>query len=334
MSSASLPGLGLIFLIGAAATLAAGLGLAAHGFSALSIAIAIGVVLGNLWPRLVAAPMQPGLRIAQRNFLRLGVALFGFNLSVQQILHIGMSGLVADLCVVAGILALGYVAGTRWLGLDRETALLTSAGSAICGAAAVVATVPMLRMDEESAAEKTAIAVATVVLFGTLSMLLYPLLREFVWHGHGGFGVYVGSTVHEVAQVVAIGNSLGGDVARDGVVVKMMRVLLLVPFLLLVDYRIARSQPDGERGRISVPWFAFGFAACAAVNSLQILPTVLVDGLRQAASLLLTGAMAALGLETTLARMRHAGPRPLLLAALLFACLTVGGGLLNWWLAA
>ncbi|WP_026685630.1 YeiH family protein [Azovibrio restrictus] len=330
-----LPGLSLILAVGLAATLlATGTSLSQQGFGPLSLAILVGALLGNLLPRLQAPGNQPGLRLAQRQFLRLGVALSGFNLSLQQLLQVGGSGLLADLLVVGSTLGLGYFLGTRWLGLDRETALLTSAGSAICGAAAVVATVPVLRLEEARAAEKTAVAVATVVLFGTLAMLLYPLLARWVWLDHPGFGIYVGSTVHEVAQVVAIGHSLGEQVARDGMVVKMLRVLLLIPFLLFLSALPGRQGRETGRPAITIPWFALGFIACVGLNSLALLPPAGVELLRQLAALLLTGAMAALGLETTWARMRRAGPRPLLLGALLFLHLVLVGGLINWWLTA
>ncbi|MDE2585697.1 MAG: putative sulfate exporter family transporter, partial [Betaproteobacteria bacterium] len=261
-------------------------------------------------------------------------ALYGFNLSLQQIIQVGSSGLWVDLLLVGSTLLMGWFVGTRLLGLDRETVLLTAAGSAICGAAAVVATVPVLKVDEEVVAEKTAVAVATVVLFGTLAMFLYPLLFSWFGAGHLDFGIYVGSTVHEVAQVVAIGNALGSDVAHHAVIVKMIRVMLLVPFLLLLGAFVARRAGDGQRGPMTVPWFAVIFVALAGVNSLHVLPEPVVGGLRLIGILLLTAAMAALGVETTLKRMGRAGIRPLLLGAGLFAHLVLVGGLINWWLGA
>lgn len=236
-----IPGLALAAAISVLALgLAQGAGLVRYGASSLTLAILIGAVLGNGWPALAQGARRAGLGLAQRNLLRAGVALYGFNLSWQQIVVVGSAGLLADVLLVASTLALGCFIGIRLLGLDRETALLTAAGSAICGAAAVVATVPVLRLDEARTAEKTAVAVGTVVLFGTLAMGLYPLLYAWIGPQHLDFGRYVGSTVHEVAQVVAIGDALGPEVARGAVVVKMIRVLLLVPFLLLLGAYLAR----------------------------------------------------------------------------------------------
>jgi len=342
---AFLPGLALAATIsvGALALIQGGLG--RYGLSSLTLAILLGAVLGNVWPSLGAGACRSGLMVAQRHCLRAGVALYGFNLSFQQLVQVGLSGMWVDVALVLSTLAVGWLIGTRLLGLDRDTVLLTSAGSAICGAAAVVATVPVLRLKDDCAAEKSAVAVGSVVLFGSLAMGVYPLLHA--WGGLAGldFGIYVGSTVHEVAQVVAIGSSLGEAVAHHAVVAKMLRVMLLVPFLLVLGSRVAkregkRGAAHGEENKgaaqaerpavpLAVPWFAVMFIVLAGVNSLQILPPPLVSALRLLGGLLLTAAMAALGVETTLARMRRAGLKPLLLGAALFAHLVCGGAVIN-----
>jgi len=227
--------------------------------------------------------------------------------------------------------------GRHLLGLDRNAALLIAAGSAICGAAAVVATVPVLRMPEEEGTNKTAAAVASVVLFGSLAMILYPFLYAWLGSTHSFFGIYVGSTVHEVAQVVAVGHIIGHDVAGNAIIVKMIRVMLLVPFLLIVSGLIPRTadKTDGNAGiwgRISVPWFAIAFILCAAFNSLPFMPQGVATWLRLIATLLLSAAMAALGIDTTLRRLRQTGPRALLLGGILFLHLVVVGGLISSWL--
>jgi len=330
------PGLGLVAGISAGAMALAQGGLGRYGLSSLTLAILIGAVLGNLGPSLGAGHWRPGLAVAQRHCLRAGVALYGFNLSFQQLLQVGLSGMWVDVALVLSTLAVGCLIGIRLLGLDRDTVLLTSAGSAICGAAAVVATVPVLRLEAEGAAEKSAVAVASVVLFGSLAMVVYPLL--YAWGGLDGldFGVYLGSTVHEVAQVVAIGSALGDEVARHAVIAKMLRVMLLVPFLLVLGSRLVGRRGGQSReapAPLAVPWFAVMFIVLAGVNSLAILPPELVSALRLLGSLLLTAAMAALGVDTTVARMRRAGFKPLLLGAALFAYLILGGAFINWLLA-
>lgn len=304
------------------------------GISALTLAILIGALLGNTLPKLGGSALRPGLAFAQRRLLRTGVALYGFNLSVQQIAHVGSTGILIDVAMVCSTLAVGWWIGRRVLGMDRETVLLASAGSAICGAAAVMATMPMLQAGDEKAAEKSAVAVATVVLFGSLAMVLYPVFYAWIGGGHFDFGIFVGSTVHEVAQVVAIGSTLGGDIAGNAVIAKMIRVMLLVPFLLILGLVLrGKGKSDGasgERAKLPIPWFALAFVAMAGINSLQILPAPVVDALRLAGMLLLTAAMASLGIDTNLARMRQGGVRPLLLGGGLFLHLIFIGGLVNW----
>jgi len=325
------PGLAWVIAFGVVATALAQLGLAKHGLSALTLAIVLGVVLGNCFPGFFAqAKFDPGVQLAQKRFLRTGVALYGFNLSAQQIVQLGVSGLGVDVLMVCSTLGLGWLLGRYVLGMDRETTLLTAAGSAICGAAAVVATVPVLEDKNNPVAGKAAAAVATVVLFGTLAMLVYPLLYEWLGGNRANFGIYVGSTVHEVAQVVAIASIIGDDTAHAAVIAKMIRVMLLVPFLLASS---ALFRPKGaERRSITIPWFAVMFVVFAGLNSTSLIPMPVVAALRQVGTWLLTGAMAALGLKTTLAQIRSGGIRPFLLGLFLFCHLVIVGHLINSWL--
>lgn len=328
-----LPGLSLVALLTAGAVLLAqAFGLARYGLSPLTLAIVLGAVCGNSLPQLTAGSRQAGLRFTQKTLLRTGVALYGFNLSLQQIAQVGTRGVGIDLIMVCSTLLVGWFVGTRLLGLDRETVLLTSAGSAFCGAAAVVATVPVLPAQDQGRVDQTATAVATVVLFGTLAMVLYPMLYAWSGASRSGFGLFIGSTVHEVAQVVAIGNLLGDEVARTAVIAKMIRVMLLVPFLLIAS-TFLRNQ-DGKRSTINVPWFALIFVACAGINSLSILPKTLVQTLSQLGMICLAAAMAALGLDTTVARLQRTGSRAFVLGLILFVHLIFGGALVNAWLAA
>jgi uncharacterized integral membrane protein (TIGR00698 family) len=295
--------------------------------SALTIAIVLGMLIGNLAGDRLPARLGPGVAFAQRNLLRWGVALYGLRLSFQQIGAIGLQGVVLDAVIVVGTLALGMWLGKR-LGLDRDTALLTASGSAICGAAAVLAFERLLNPDPA----KVAIAVASVVLFGTLDIALYPLLYPHLGLDAHGLGLYTGATVHEVAQVVAAASNAGPEVADAAVVVKLTRVMMLVPVLFVLGWRRTPGA-DGSRGAITVPWFALAFVGVVGLNSLLSIPQGVRAGLLDLDTLLLAAAMAALGLETRLSKLRALGPRPLLLATLLFAWLVVGGALLTHLLA-
>nr|WP_315426083.1 YeiH family protein [uncultured Albidiferax sp.] len=327
------PGLALSALLAACAMALGQLnGLQAHGLSALTLAIVLGILVGNtLYPR-VATVCDPGVQCAKQNLLRLGVVLYGLRLTTQDIASVGLAGVLVDALVLGSTFALACYAGTRWLGLDRNTAMLIGIGSSICGAAAVMAAEPVLR----ARAEQVTVAVATVVVFGTLAIFVYPLLFQLNLHwplvpgGAHGFGVYAGSTIHEVAQVVAAGRSIGAEAADAAVIAKMVRVMMLAPVLLALSAWLARSMPKtASQGSLAVPWFAFGFIGVVLFNSLQLLPAPVLAVVNAVDTALLAMAMAALGLATPLAAIRRAGIKPLLLAGGLFAWLLLGGALIN-----
>jgi len=331
---ALLPGLLLAALLAAAAI---GLGSLAwpqaHGFSPLTLAIVLGIVLGNtLFPR-VAAQCGAGVGFAKQNLLRLGIILYGFRLTFQDIGHVGLGGVLIDALVLGSTFTLAALLGTRLFRLERNTALLIGAGSSICGAAAVMATEPVLR----ARAEQVTVAVSTVVVFGTLAIFVYPLLYRLNldWRlldtSTSAFGLYIGSTVHEVAQVVAAARALGPQAADAAVIAKMVRVMMLAPFLLGLSFWLGgRRQAGAPARRVTIPWFAFAFVAVAGFNSLGLLPPALLGAIGDLDTALLAMAMAALGLSTHLSAVRRAGLKPLLLAGLLFGWLIGGGALIHY----
>lgn len=329
---ALLPGLVIAGALAALATWAAGLPTIARlGLSPLILAILVGMVLGNTaYPRL-SSDADAGVNFAKSTLLRAGIVLYGFRVTFQQIAGLGWSGFLIDLAIVVATFLLGAVLGTRLSKLDRGTSMLIGAGSAICGAAAVMATQSVLR----SPPHQVAVAIATVVVFGTLAMFVYPLLQAWLQLPDEVFGVYVGSTVHEVAQVVAVGNTISADAAATAVIVKMLRVMLLVTFLLILGGFARWLAPQaGRQGPIAIPWFALLFVAASAVHSAQLLPAEVVTELIRIDDILLATAMAALGLHTRAAALRQAGIRPLLLAGVLFVFLMVGGYAINRGVAA
>lgn len=319
------PGLLLAASLGLAASLLALLApLQRIGLSALPLAILIGIGLGNsLFPRL-AATCGTGVDFARGPLLRLGIVLFGFRLTLQDIRDVGLTGVLIACLIVASVTLLALWLG-RLLRLDRQTSLLIGAGAGICGAAAVLAAEPVLR----APAHKVSVAVATVVVFGTVAMFLYPLLQAGLALDARHYGLYVGSTVHEVAQVVVAGSAAGAVAANIAVIEKMLRVILLIPFLLLLS-AFCRRRDGRAREPLVIPWFAILFLVVALFNSLHLLPTDWVAAMLHLDTLLLATAMAALGLRTRLDAIAQAGLKPLLLAALLFLWLMLGGLGITW----
>lgn len=323
------------------------------GLSALTIAIVIGMLIGNTVYGWVQAPADAGVGLSKQKLLRLGIILYGLRLTFQDIGALGIHGVLIDAIVLTSTFVLAQWLGKRWLGLDPRTAILVGAGSSICGAAAVLATAPVAK----ARADDVAVAVATVVVFGTIGTFLYPafyqwnLAAQWLPLPESTYGLWVGSTVHEVAQVVAAGEAISSSAADMAVVAKMVRVMMLAPFLIILSAWLARhesvapaapgkpsigSTADTEKkpllARITIPWFALGFIAIAGIHSLGIIPQAALTAGVQLDNVLLTMAMAALGLTTHVRAVKAAGVKPLLLALILFVWLVGAGLALNSWL--
>ena len=156
-----------------------------HGLGALTMAVLLGIALGNLLPPRLLAPLDPGIAFSRQRLLRAGVMLYGFRISFQQIADVGWHGVVLAAAMLAATFTFSWLVGTRVLGLERRTVILVGAGSSICGAAAIMAVQPVVR----GKPGEVAVAVATVVLFGTLAMLCYPWLYQLSQAGSGAAGV-------------------------------------------------------------------------------------------------------------------------------------------------
>jgi uncharacterized integral membrane protein (TIGR00698 family) len=187
--------------------------------------------------------------------------------------------------------------------------------------------------------EQVAVAVATVVGFGSLAIFLYPTLYRVMAEIHPlsatAYGLWAGSTIHEVAQVVAAGHAVSDAAADTAVIAKMVRVMMLAPFLVILSAWFARSgSADAGNSKlarppITIPWFALGFVAMAGLRSTGVLPVSVVAVANTVDLAVLAVAMAALGLSTRVSAMKAAGLAPLSLGATLFAWLVIGGGAIN-----
>lgn len=305
-----------------------------YALGALTLAIVIGIMLGNTLYPSIGKYCGAGVQFSKQRLLRLGIILYGFNLTFQDIADVGIAGLVIDSLMIVSTFLLACWLSEHWLKIDRQTTILIGAGASICGAAAVMATEPVVKAD----ASKVAIAVATVVIFGTIAMFLYPwlyqlnLTHQWLTISPQGFGIYTGSTIHEVAQVVAAGRAIGDDASNTAVIIKMIRVLLLAPFLILLAWFLNRQSagPQQKSNALNTtPWFAVLFIVVAGFNSLHLLPNEWVKLILTANQFFLAMAMSALGLTTHISAVKQAGLKPLLLALLLFVWLIIGGAIIN-----
>ena len=296
-------------------------------FSPMIVGIILGMLYANSLRNNLPDTWVPGILFCSKRILRIGIILYGFRLTFQDVTAVGLPAILIDAIIVTVTVCGGVLIG-KLLKMDRSIALLTSVGSGICGAAAVLGAESAINTKPY----KTAVAVSTVVIFGTLSMFLYPVLYR-----NGVFdlspelmGLFTGSTVHEVAHVVGAGNAMGQGVSNTAIIVKMIRVMMLVPALLIISWAVARNltkrdAAEQAKGKITIPWFAIFFLVVIGFNSFNLLPVALVEWINQFDTFLLTMAMTALGAETSFDKFKKAGAKPFLLAAILFVWL-IGGG--------
>ncbi|MBE3637968.1 YeiH family protein [Mangrovicoccus algicola] len=312
-----LPGLGLAAAIALTAIAVQRLsGIAA--LSPLMAAMVIGMGLRNSTG--IPRTMAPGIGFALKRLLRLAIVLLGFQLTLAQIGEIGLRGAAVVVLSLGATLVFTKAMG-RVLGVEPRLAELIAAGSSICGASAVIACNTVTRGRDED----VAYAIACVTVFGSLSMMLFPLLAGPLGLSPQDYGLWAGATIHEVAQVVGAAFSGGEAAGHAGTIAKLSRVILLAPVILSLGM-MARRRAGAEPGAtVPVPWFVLGFAAVVAANSLIPLPAGLQAPVASLTTFLLAMALAAMGLETDIAKLRREGLRPLLLGALAWIFISLAG---------
>lgn len=314
-------------------------------FSPLIVGIILGMLYANSLRNRLPETWVPGIKFCTKQLLRSGIVLYGFRLTLSQVAQVGLSAVVVDLIIVCGTIFLGVWLG-RLLKLDSDTALMTATGSSICGAAAVLGAEPVVKCESH----KTAIAVSTVVIFGTIAMFLYPIMYRTGVLGdlnNMQVAVYAGSTLHEVAHVAGAGNAMdptdAAGIAGTATITKMIRVMMLAPVLVVMGFVLSRTRgkaKENGKSKIMVPWFAFGFIGVICLNSLlqyltgaeSVKDIPLNGAIEYIDTFLLTMAMTALGTDTSIDKFKKAGAKPFVLALLLFGWLVGGGYLLARWL--
>ena len=316
-------------------------------FSPLIVGIILGMLYANSLRNKLPETWVPGIKFCTKQILRAGIVLYGFRLTLTQVAAVGLPAVVIDTIIVAGTIFLGIWLG-KLLKMDKDTSLMTSTGSAICGAAAVLGAEPVVKCE----GHKTAIAVSTVVIFGTISMFLYPIMyRAGLLDSltDTGVAIYTGSTLHEVAHVAGAGNAMDPTdtlgIAGTATITKMIRVMMLAPVLVIMSLALAGRKKvtaggKTEKSKITIPWFAFGFIGIICLNSLlqyllgvdSVKDIPLNGTIEYIDTFMLTMAMTALGTDTSIEKFKQAGARPFLLAGLLYIWLVGGGYLLTKYL--
>ena len=257
------------------------------------------------------------IKIATKQILRLGIVLYGFKITLNDIGHVGFSGVLMAFFIVFSTFFIGYFLGLV-LGLDKKSSVLISAGSSICGAAAVLATSSVIK----AKSDKVGVAVCTVVVFGTIFMFLYPVLFRLgvLDLSKTQMGYLMGLSLHEVAHAVGAGAAVGGQASDLSVIIKMLRVLMLVPFLFMMSFFIFDENNNKKSTKkVTIPWFGLWFLAMVFIGSF--LPLNLRDISLPIVNfidiILLTIAMFALGITIRKDMLKKSGKKPFILATFL-----------------
>lgn len=309
------PGALLCGVIAMAATLVSRL----HGGPQLLYALLLGVAFHFLH---ADARIRPGVELCTGFVLRLGVALLGARITLEQIAALGWGTAAAVVAGVLSTIALGLVLARR-LGLAPEQGLLSGGATAICGASAALAIAAVLPRSREQD-RFTLLVVVSVTALSTLAMLIYPLLARALQLSPLQAGLFLGGSIHDVAQVVAAGYLLGGTTGDAATVVKLFRVALLALVVLATTMAFASGRPagtrngePGEAARLGplalVPWFLWAFIALVLLQSMHLLPAAAVPVAAEVSRDCLVVAIAALGIKTSFQSLFETGWRPFVL---------------------
>ncbi len=266
----------------------------------------------------------PGIELTARTILRTGVALLGVRITIDQVTDLGWWPIVMVVGAVTSTILVGWLV-SRLLGLSREQGLLSGGAVAICGASAAMALSTVLPKDEESE-RRTILTVVGVTTLSTLAMVIYPTIVSYAAMDHYTAGIFLGGTIHDVAQVVGAGFMISPETGDISTLVKLMRVAMLVPVVFLFSLIFVRRQKQtSSRTAPLLPGFLVIFALLIAVNSLGIIPEQAVTGMTDLSRWCLVSAIAALGIKTSLRQLAIVGWMPVILmvAETVYLCLLV-----------
>lgn len=290
--------------------------------------LVIAIIVGMVWRAVfkVQDTWQVGIAFSSKKLLRLGIILLGMRLNLADIYHAGAS--VFLIAVINLLFALMVVYGlTKMLKVDQKLGILTACGTAICGAAAVVAIAPQIKANQK----ETAVGAAIVALLGTVFTLIYTVLYSILDLTPTEYGIFAGGTLHEIAHVIAAASAGGKEAIDIAVIVKLTRVALLVPVAIIIGIFYRRMDKSEEKKGFTlsiIPWFILGFLAMSAINSLGIIPANVAQAFVNIAYILIAMAMAGLGLNVEIKTFKELGVKAFIAGLIGSVCLSILGYIL------
>lgn len=277
-------------------------------------AMLMGLLLGMAFHFLNETPrVGPGLELVAVKALRLGVALLGLRLTVADVASLGWTPVLLVVSAVIATLLFGVVL-SRLLGCERQLGVLTGGSVAICGASAAMAISSVLPQGSDTQ-RQTLFTIIGVTSLSTIAMVLYPIIGDVLQFNDQEMGIFIGATIHDVAQVVGAGYSVSPTAGDLGTFIKLLRVAMLVPVVLMIGliFRNKVSAAVGQEKAPAVPFFLIGFIVLFAVNSTGLIPGVVIQPVANLAPVLLLVAIAALGIRTSMQEVMTIGLKPVLL---------------------
>ena len=269
--------------------------------------LVIAIIIGMIWRASIGVQdtWQTGINFSSKKLLRLGIILLGMRLNLADIYNAGISVfLIALICLVLALIVVYWL--TKVFKVDEKLGILTACGTAICGAAAVVAIAPQIKANEK----ETAVGAAIVALLGTAFTLVYTIFYAFLGLTPTQYGVFAGGTLHEIAHVIAAADAGGTEAVDIAVIVKLTRVALLVPVAIIIGMLYQKRDKSEEKKAFSlsiIPWFILGFLVMSAINSTGIVPVNIAQGIVNIAYILIAMAMAGLGLNVEIKTFKQLG---------------------------
>lgn len=252
----------------------------------------------------------PGIQYSSKGLLRIAVGLLGAQITIAQIMQLGPTPVITVIAAVALTIGFGVLAA-RAFGLSREFGALTAGAVAICGASAAMAISTVLPKGENHERD-TVFTVVAVTTLSTIAMIVYPMVIALFGLNHAEIGMFLGGTIHDVAQVVGAGYSVSEEAGNVATFTKLLRVAMLLPVVLAMSFAFrGRSGAGSAKG--TFPMFLIVFAALVVVNSLGIVPEPILDFIKTVSRWFLVTAIAALGVRTSLKQMASVGGRAIAL---------------------
>lgn len=280
-----------------------------YGGPVLLYALLFGMVLHFLSEE---GRAKAGIEFTARTVLRLGVALLGARVTADQVAALGLGTVIIVIVAITATIAFGRLAA-RLLGLDRELGMLSGGATAICGVSAAMALSAVMPGNERNE-RNLILTVVGVTSLSTVAMITYPILVTALGFSNAQAGMFLGTTIHDVAQVVGAGYMISPETGEVSTVVKLMRVGLLVPTVLAFSFAFRESRSSGSSIPVPVlPTFLVAFVVLVILNSLGAIPTAVAVAMSEASRSCLIAAIAALGVKTSLQKLAVVGWKPIVL---------------------